>query len=91
MKLKRKYEVLNDEHKLLRASYTNLESKSAATEYAIREKLAYSKKNEKELTFYINKVLDDVKMSVPGDVHNALLNRIQSLNDKNINNSIKET
>ena len=30
-------------------------------------------------------------MSVPGDVHNALLNRIQSLNDKNINNSIKET
>lgn len=61
MKLKRKYEVLNDEHKLLRSSYTDLESKTAANEYALKEKLAYSKKNEKELTFYINKILDDVK------------------------------
>jgi hypothetical protein len=46
---------------LLRASYTDLESKSSATEYAVKEKLANSKKNEKELTFYINKILDDVK------------------------------
>jgi cell division protein FtsB len=61
MKLKRKYEVLNDEHKLLRTSYTDLESKTAATEYTVREKLAYSKKNEKELTFFINKILNDVK------------------------------
>lgn len=61
MKLKRKYEVLNDEHKLLRSSYTDLESKTAANEYTLKEKLAYSKKNEKELTFYINKILDDVK------------------------------
>ncbi len=50
-----------------------------------------AKKNEKELTFYINKILDDVKDCVPGDVHKALLSRMQSLNDKNINNSIKET
>lgn len=47
MKLKRKYEVLNDEHKLLRNSYTDLESKTAANEYTLKEKLAYSKKNEK--------------------------------------------
>ena len=28
---------------------------------------------------------------MPGEIHNALLSRMQSLNDKNINNSIKET
>lgn len=89
MKLKRRYDVLNDEHGLLRKNYTDLEAKTSANEYLLKEKLAYCKKNEKELTFFINKILDDVKDCVPGDLHAALLNRMQSLNDKNMNNSIK--
>ncbi len=53
--------------------------------------MAYSKKYEKELTYFLNKILDDSKNSVSGELHNAVLSRMQSLNDKSLNGSIKET
>jgi hypothetical protein len=36
-------------------------------------------------------VLDECKDSVGGDVHRALLNRLQILSDRGVGNSIRET
>ena len=36
-------------------------------------------------------MLEEVKDSVGGDVHKALLGKVQVLTDRNVNSSIKET
>lgn len=36
LKISRKYEVLNDEHTMLRGSYSGLEGRSAAVEYSLK-------------------------------------------------------
>jgi 5-methylthioribose kinase len=91
MKMRKKYEVVSEEHKLLRESYTQLEAKASQNEYSIREKLAYAKKNEKELTFFLNKILDEKKGFVSAEVHRAVLGRSQSLKDRSVNAAMKET
>lgn len=42
---------------MLKTSYTNLESKSVNNETSLKDKLARSKMYEKELIFYLNKIL----------------------------------
>lgn len=44
LKITRKYDVLADEHKMLRGSYSGLESKTAASEFGLKQKLS-SRKN----------------------------------------------
>lgn len=83
--------MLSEEHKMLRGSYTGLETKSAASEYSLRERLAYTKKNEKELCFFLNKSLEESRDSVGGEVHKTTLSKMQSLADRAMSNSIKET
>lgn len=45
LKITRKYDVLADEHKMLRGSYSGLESKTAASEFGLKQKLSQSRKN----------------------------------------------
>ena len=57
LKTSRMYSVLNEEHLMLKKTYLNLEEKWATTESSLKEKLAYAKKNQKELCFFANKIL----------------------------------
>ena len=82
--------MLNEEHLILRKSYSKLEERWAITECSLKEKLAYAKKNEKELCFFLNKILEEGRDSVPRDTHQAAVNKLQNLSDKTLSSSIKE-
>ena len=74
---------------LLRASYSGLESKTAASEFHLKQKLAKAKKTQKELTFYINKILEEKRECVAGGVHSVALSRLQMLQDREVNGSMR--
>ena len=67
---------------MLRENFSGLESKTAANEFGLKEKLAKAKKTQRELTFYINKILEERREYVAGGVHRAALGRLQMLQDK---------
>ena len=91
LKLTRQYAALNEEHLMLHKSYSSLEEKWAATECSLKEKLATSKKHEKELCFFLNKILEDGRDSVSRDAHDVVVSKLQNLTDRSLNSAIKET
>lgn len=90
LKEEKKYDIINEEHKILRNAYTKLESKANENEFTLKQKLAQAKKNEKQLTMLMNQVLSETKNSISSDVHNILLSKMESLNVKSSNFVFKE-
>lgn len=91
MKAERKYQIIYDEHLALKDSYTRLEQKAAQNEFALKEKLLNTKKNEKQLVLLMSQVLDETKDSVSSDTHNILLSKMETLNDKSASAAFKES
>lgn len=90
MKTSRICAVLKEEHLLLRRSYSELEGKWAERECTLKEKLAYAKKNEKEMCFFANKILEEGRDSVSREVHSAVVSKLQTLTDKGMSTALRE-
>lgn len=90
LKTSRVYNVLKEEHLLLRKSYSELEGKWTERECALKEKAAYAKKNEKELSFFANKILEEGRGSVSRELHTSAVSKLQALTDKNMTSALRE-
>lgn len=91
VKTRRKYQVLEEEHKMLRGSYLRQEKKSSESELSLKAKVVQGRKHEKELVFFLNKVLEESRDSVSSEAHKIALGKLQNLSDQALSNSIRET
>ena len=58
LKSERKYQIIFEEHQYLRESYNKMELKAANNEKNLKLKSLNSRKNEKQLTFLMNQILE---------------------------------